>query len=149
MRKQINNLVITQKNDVYIVTNPAKEVIYKSKDYQDVLTRCQQCTKYLKSNTKVTYEVCFVVEGYITEEQYDACADIGKLECNGFVISMDGYYWLKDGRYYLDIKADTPKQAYEKATIELENEKLGCLYVTNTYLEHVSYKDKYWYSNDL
>ena len=81
-----------------------------------------------------TYEVAFVVYGYIDNED----ENIGLIECNGLQ-KYEHQYWLKDGRMYYSIDTSSPQKAYE----------LKALTVTDWCLEHVSIGDRYWYKEDL
>lgn len=94
-----------------------------------------------------TYEVAFVIEGYI--DNIDD--DIGVIECNGTVPSDidDSKFVIRDGRLYYNIEALSPQSAYEKAKIQFESEDLKQLHLTDWTLEHVSMNDTYWYKEDL
>ena len=63
-----------------------------------------------------TYEVAFVVEGRVENED----AYIGDIECNGLYKKErqddnDNYYYLKDGRAYYYVEAENPVEAFYKA----------------------------------
>lgn len=91
-----------------------------------------------------TYEVAFVVHGYVA----NTVADIGPIECNGLQKDEHQYY-LKDGRIYYNIDATSPKKAYALGRQRFENDDFKDLTVTDWCLEHVSFGDKYWYKEDL
>lgn len=91
-----------------------------------------------------TYEVAFVVHGYVDNED----ADIGPVECNGLREYKHQYY-LKDGRMYYNVDASSPEKAYELGRQLFENDDFKELTVTEWFLEHVSISDKYWYKEDL
>ena len=91
-----------------------------------------------------TYEVAFVVHGYVNNED----ADIGPVECNGLQ-EYEHQYHLKDGRMYYNINASSPEKAYELGGQLFENDDFQELTVTEWFLEHVSIGDKYWYKEDL
>lgn len=91
-----------------------------------------------------TYEVAFVVHGYVDNED----ADIGPVECNGFR-EYEHQYYLKDGRMYYNIDASSPEKAYELGRQLFENDDFKELTVIEWFLEHVSIDDKYWYKEDL
>ena len=91
-----------------------------------------------------TYEVAFVVHGYIDNE-YD---DIGLIECNG-LYKHENVYYLKDGRMYYAVNAPTPDKAYEFGKQLFEDDDFRNLTITDWCLEHVSAGEKYWYKEDL
>ena len=91
-----------------------------------------------------TYEVAFVVHGYIDNED----ADIGPVECNGLQ-EHEHQYYLKDGRMYYNVDTASPEKAYELGRQLFENDNFKELTVTDWFLEHVSIGDKYWYKEDL
>ena len=91
------------------------------------------------------YEVAFVVEGYVSDED----AYLGEtLECNGFY-KENGTLYLKDGRAYYDVEAMSAQEAYEKGRSYFEADDFGELEILDTSLEHVSLGDTYWYPEDL
>jgi hypothetical protein len=91
-----------------------------------------------------TYEVAFVVYGYIDNED----EDIGLIECNGLQ-KYEHQYWLKDGRMYYSIDTSSPQKAYELGKQLFESDDFKALTVTDWCLEHVSIGDRYWYKEDL
>jgi hypothetical protein len=91
-----------------------------------------------------TYEVAFVIYGYITHED----DDIGPTECNGFTKQNNEFY-LKDGRIYYNITAETPEKAYEFGKQIFAADDFKDLTITDWTLEHISYNDTYWYKEDL
>jgi len=80
-----------------------------------------------------TYEVAFVVHGYVA----NTVADIGPIECNGLQKDEHQYY-LKDGRMYYNVNATSPKKAYALGRQRFENDDFKELTVTDWCLEHVS-----------
>lgn len=98
-----------------------------------------------------TYEVCFVVEGYVCDD----IASIGAVECNGTEYNEDeDCYYLKDGRVYYSVDAENPLEAREKGEMMLHDDTFYDLNVTNLSLEHVSLYnenglDVYWYEGDF
>lgn len=91
-----------------------------------------------------TYEVAFVVYGYIDNED----ENIGLIECNGLQ-KYEHQYWLKDGRMYYSIDTSSPQKAYELGKQLFESDDFKALTVTDLCLEHVSIGDRYWYKEDL
>ena len=91
-----------------------------------------------------SYEVAFVIEGYVTKED----SDIGNIECNGFIF-QDNVYILKDGRLYYTVKATNPTEAYYKGLSLYQDDNFGDLIETRWDLEHISKGDKYFYKGDF
>lgn len=95
------------------------------------------------------YEVVFVVNGSIKYED----DDIGEVECNG-VIKEDDNFILKDGRAFFTIQANTPEEAYVKASELFEDMDVGKCEIYDSRLEHISLEldkgnEQYWYMGDL
>lgn len=99
---------------------------------------------------KNTYEVAFVVNGYIKNiDDY-----IGDIECNGIIKEDNETYHIKDGRAYFYVDANTPEEAYEKANELFDNMDVGECQIVDSKLEHISQSfengnDRYWYEEDL
>lgn len=110
----------------------------------DIMTKLESQAE--KAGVVKTYEVAFVVFGYIQNE-YD---DIGCIECNGVAKTGEDYV-LKDGRIYFNFVEKSPQAAYEHGVWLMQSgaANFGDAEVVDWYLEHVSCGDKYWYKEDL
>ena len=91
-----------------------------------------------------TYEVAFVVQGYVANN----VANTGHVECNELRKDEHQYY-LKDGRMYYNIDATSPEKAYALGGQLFENDDFKELTITDWCLEHVSLGDTYWYTENL
>ena len=110
----------------------------------DIMTKLESQAK--ESSIVRTYEVAFVVFGYVQNKD----DDIGCIECNGLTKAGENYV-LKDGRIYCNVVHKSPQAAYEHGVWLMQSGgvNLGNAEIVDWYLEHVSCEDEYWYKEDL
>lgn len=90
------------------------------------------------------YEVFFAVKGYLKDKE----EPVGNLEYNG-MYEENGVFFVKDGRVYYDVEADSPIEALDKAENRFDDDDFGDLIITGSKLKHIRLDNRYWYSEDL